>query len=207
MDISKIKVVPEQKRTEADAQPAVPVRGGSMAVKIGLCALAAALALVIRIAERRRAAEEQTVSASVSQDERDEGEALGSLHFVDAGELRVLGLDKWTAPVAASSVELLDDERMLGLTATGDEVRNCCLGEVRQVAEDAELGLYVRIAHGSELETSYYGLSKALVEPGQVVQAGDTLGTVEIGRRLLLTVRRSGAPQNPVSYVDVSIGS
>lgn len=202
MDISNIKVVSERE----GKQETVVVRGGSMAVKIGLCALAAVLALVIRLAERRRITEEQTVAASVSQDEQNEGAALGSLHFVDAGDLQVLGLDKWAAPVEASGVELLDDEQMLGLTAARDEVRNCCLGEVRQVAEDAEKGLYVRIAHGSDLETCYFGLEKALVEPGQVVQAGDTLGTVATGGRLLMTVRKGGAPQNPVSYVDVSIG-
>ncbi len=207
MDISNIKVVAGQQQN-IHTEPAVVVRGGSMAVKIGLCALAAALALVIRLVERERVAEEQAaVAVAASQDERVGEEELGSLHFVDAGDLQVLGLDKWAAPVSASSVELLDDERMLGLTASGGEVKNCCLGEVRQVAEDADLGLYVRIAHGSDMETSFYGLEKALVEPGQVVQAGDTLGTVKEGDRLLMTVRKSGAPQNPVSYVDVSIRS
>ena len=202
MDISNIKVTEER-----NTQEPVKVRGGSMAAKIGLCALAAVLALVIRIAERRRTAEEQTVTASASQDTPAETDALGTLHFVDAGDLSVLGPDKWTAPVTASAVELLDDERMLGLTAAAGEVKNCCLGEVRQVAEDAQLGLYVRIAHGSDLETCYFGLTKALVEPGQVVQAGDTLGTVAAGGTLCMTVRKAGAPQNPVSYVDVRIGS
>ena len=37
------------------------------------------------------------------------------------------------------------------------------------------------------------------------VSAGDTLGTVTVGRSLFLRVLENGSPQDPTAYVDLSL--
>lgn len=216
MKISDIRVTEESglvrinrplDRMPDEQNTRTPVRAASMTVKIGLCALAAVLALIIRIAERRNAGENSAVAAAASaEQEGNQEDQLGTLHFVDAGDLSLLGVSKWAAPVASEGVELYRDGQMISFTAASGEVTNCCLGEVRAVETDPELGLSVRIAHGNELETIYYGFDKVLVEKGQVVRAGDTLGTVCVGGTICLSVLKSGAPQDPAAYLDVEIG-
>lgn len=215
MKISDIRVTGESgtvhtcrsfSQAPAEARAHAPVRAASMTVKIGLCALAAVLALLIRIAERRSAGADSAVAAASAEQESSDEDQLGTLHFVDAGDLSLLGVSKWTAPVASGGAALFRDGQMISFTAASGEVTNCCLGEVRAVETDPELGLSVRIAHGNELETIYYGFDKVLVEKGQVVRAGDTLGTVHDGGTICLCVLKSGAPQDPAAYLDVEIG-
>lgn len=175
------------------------VRTRSMMIKIGLCGAAVVLALILRVS-----GVEKPAKAVDAQDEQGEEETLGALHFVDAaGSVRT---SKWDAPVNAIDVELILDSGIVRYTAAVPEVKNCIAGEVTELGEDMVLGQFVKIANVDGIETIYFGMKTIDAIMGQVVDAGATLGTVDVGRSVYLCILKDGEPQDPVDYVSINIG-
>lgn len=82
-----------------------------------------------------------------------------------------------------------------------------CAGQV-QMARDTFIrqGTFVLLDHGAGLKTMYYHMSKRLVEDGQTVQAGDTLGLVgstgmATGPHLHMSVYVNGVPVDPLYWL------
>jgi len=60
----------------------------------------------------------------------------------------------------------------------GDPVVAAAGGEVSEAGFDNKDGYFVRIVHGTGIETFYAHLSETLVEPGETVEAGQQIGGV-----------------------------
>ena len=182
----------------ADKLPKVDVSG--IAVKVGLCAGVLALAFIVRAfgigAPKTQTAEASTHSESAGETTE---EQPGKLKYVDTTGA------KWAAPVRSNDIELLRDGQLLRFTAGASDVYACMSGRVLSVASDETLGTYIRVQSESDCETFYYGLDKVNVNEGDIVSAGDALGTVPVGRSLYLRVLEKGAPQDPTGYVDLSL--
>lgn len=191
-------------QSEQNREKEVYIRTKSMMAKIGLCAAAVVLALILRLTGLEKPVVE--ASAQEGENESETGDTLGALHFVDAPKVSTIRRQKWAAPVITNDIELLRDSQMVRFSAEVSKVSNCCKGEVSAIGEDARYGDYVRFKHDDGLETIYFGLEEISVSKGQSVALGETIGTVPIGRSIYLCILQDGAPQNPIDYVSINIG-
>ncbi|HSQ42221.1 MAG TPA: M23 family metallopeptidase, partial [Fibrobacteraceae bacterium] len=78
-------------------------------------------------------------------------------------------------------------------------------GTVIFSADESDLGLTIRIDHGSGYISSYSHLGKSFVRKGLYVKKGETIGTVGLtgntsGPHLHYAVQKDGKPINPESY-------
>lgn len=178
----------------------------SMLVKIGVCAGACALMLVLKELDTPIAAQMVSGMRSAVNEETDITEMLGKLQFVELpNALEVFSNNgKMALPVSAPQV-LLEPEAQYVMWegAPNAKVSAAAAGQVRAVGEDALLGPYVRLMHANELETIYYGLSTIQVEEGQPIRRHDTLGELGEDGTLRLHVLLAGKPQSPVQYLDL----
>ena len=94
---------------------------------------------------------------------------------------------------------------MVGFSALDTEVTCCCEGQVFAVGEDEDWGKYVRVRSAGDIDAVYYGLEEVAVRSGQRVAAGELLGTVPVGRLVYLSVSEKGAPQDPRTYVALTV--
>ena len=108
----------------------------------------------------------------------------------------------------------------IDIFAPGTEIYACMDGEVFSFGSQ-HAGLYkmangkahpygrhVRIKHKDELKTVYAHLSRAVVQPGQKVVAGQLIGYMgstgnSTGRHLHLTVYKDSVIRNPAPYLGV----
>jgi len=89
---------------------------------------------------------------------------------------------------------------------TGTPVYATADGVVGKAEWFSSYGLFVQIAHGSELETRYAHMSRLAVGPGERVRKGDVIGYVgstgrSTGPHLHYEVRVSGEAVNPIPYM------
>ena len=178
--------------------PKVDISG--IAVKVGLCAGVLALAFIVRAfgvgAPKTQVAEASTHTENSGETTQ---EQPGKLKYVDATGT------KWAAPVRANDIELLREGQLLRFTAGASDVYSCMDGKVLSVGTDETLGQFVRVQTDTDCEAFYYGFDTVTVRENDTVKAGDTLGTVSVGRSLFLRVLEGGAPQDPTAYVDLSL--
>lgn len=91
---------------------------------------------------------------------------------------------------------------------TGDTIRAAFDGKVRLTKYEARgYGYYVVVRHPNDLETVYGHLSKFLVEPNQVVKAGDPIALAgntgrSFGSHLHFETRYMGYAINPAAIFD-----
>lgn len=208
MKLDEMKVTYDRKRDgfqnvsdfTVDENKEPTVKSGSMVIKIGLCGLVLAAAIVIRAVGVEP--QKEVVAAAAQAQSEDDDESVGALHYVDATEnVR----EKWQAPVSSNDIELLLDDQLVRLTATTEPVCSCIDGTVLMVETDERYGTYVRVQGENGLETICYGLADVTAVAGATVTAGETLGTVPVGRSVYVAVLLDGAPQNPTDYIDLSL--
>lgn len=94
---------------------------------------------------------------------------------------------------------------------TGDPVMSAFSGMVRISRYNSTFGHVVVVRHYNGLETLYAHLSKRLVEPGQLIEAGDTLGLGgntgrSYGSHLHFEVRFLDQPIDPSEVFDLERG-
>lgn len=95
---------------------------------------------------------------------------------------------------------------------TGDPVASAFSGMVRIAKYNKTFGNVVVVRHYNGLETLYAHLSKLLVRPGDLIEAGDTLGLGgntgrSYGSHLHFEVRFLDQPIDPALVVDIKNGS
>ena len=185
------------------------VRAGSMLVKIGACLTLLGTVVLVQmfILNQDAGIPLQTLEAASAERASGEGDddVLGRLRFVESGEVKSVFAtsQRWQLPVQSATLTLKNDDTLLcASVGAGAEVSVAAAGEVRAVSHDDTLGDYVRVSHGSELESVYYNLKKIRVEVGQPLLARDTLGIVGDSGELYVAVLLSGAPQKPTDYLD-----
>ena len=152
----------------------------------------------------------EAAAGEAAEEHAGDEDVLGRLRFVSNGEVRSVFAtsQRWRLPLSSGVRTLQNDETLLCISAqAGDAVSVSAAGEVRAVSHDEKLGDYVRVNHGSELESVYYNLKDVRVEVGQPLLAQDALGTVGDGGALYVAVLLSGAPQNPAEYLDIDSGA
>ncbi len=186
------------------------VQAGSMLAKICVCMalLGVVVLLQLFILNQDTVNNIRVVTAS-SEETNTEGngddDVLGRLRFVNSGEVKSVFAtsQRWQLPLNAKAQSLLKDDTLLCLSAkAGDVVAVSAAGEVRAISNDEELGAYVRVNHGSDLESVYYNLKDVRVEVGQPLMAKDTLGLVGDSGALYVCVLLGGTPQDPMAYLD-----
>lgn len=191
-----------------EEEPRVKVKSGSMTAKLSLCAVVLAAALVVELTGAVQK-KEQVQPAGAQEEESGTDDALGALHYVEAPgqESGVLlpGYTKWSPPVSASEITLLQEETLVGFSALSSTVKCCCAGEVYDIGEDETFGKYVRLQHAGDVFTVTYGFEEVGVKVGQSVTAGETLGTVYVGKTVYFAVTSAGVPQDPRDYVELGI--
>ena len=89
-------------------------------------------------------------------------------------------------------------------------IRATATGRVEVVGQSQSLGRYVRIDHLNSYSTVYGHLATTMVQPGQFLQIGQTLGiTGRSGRatgiHLHYSVLKHNVPLNPVPYLRLAI--
>jgi len=92
----------------------------------------------------------------------------------------------------------------------GDSVLCAFDGMVRIAARSKTYGFYVVVRHFNGLETTYAHLSKLLVSPNQLIQAGELVGWGgntgrSTGPHLHYELRYLGVPINPTDIVDFDL--
>jgi murein DD-endopeptidase MepM/ murein hydrolase activator NlpD len=222
MDKSKLELTPfvttksqRDRPRWADAPSYVRTKGRtartrSMWVKIGVCMVVLTGVILFEVFLINRGSEEEpAVQAAATEDATgtESEDTLGRLRFVQAGGVTSVFKvsQRWNAPVSILAKDKLEDNTLLRLTAEpGSAVQASAAGEVVAVSADDELGPYVRISHGSDLESVYYGLSDITVEAGQPLSPMDTLGKVSAGGTLYVRMRRAGSPIDPEDFIDTS---
>ncbi|MBR0081651.1 MAG: M23 family metallopeptidase [Clostridia bacterium] len=166
------------------------------AVQIGVCALALVGAFTLRWVSVT--VPDQVVAVSASQDTPVPSDAPGSLRFVESGT-------KKASPVLTNDVEILRDLQMARFTASAETVTASVDGRVSAIGSDKKYGEYLRLRNEDGTEWVLYGFGSITVAKNDVVAAGDTLGTVPIGRAVYLAIERDGKRQDPTAYVDLTI--
>ncbi len=91
---------------------------------------------------------------------------------------------------------------------TGSPARVTADGTVVKAGWNGGYGRMVEVEHANGFTTRYAHLSKVLVQEGQTVKAGDTVGRVgssgrSTGPHLHYEVRRNGSALNPVRFLKV----
>ena len=185
-------------------------RTGSMLAKIGICIAILAAVILLQVFVLNGGQEEEpaleTAGGDLSGATTEEDDVLGRLRFVSVGGVRsVFSVSqRWDLPIKDAAASLGEDDTVLTLAAkAGDVVYLPAAGEVRAIGRDDALGQYVRVSHGSELESVYYNLSDVQVEEGQPLLAKDTLGKLGEDGKLYIRLTRSGAPVNPADYLNI----
>lgn len=178
----------------------------SMTVKIGLCALACAAALTVKLHSNEDNAIVQTQYESESK-ENDDGldEMLGKLRFVEMpGILEVLAPKQlMTLPIEGSATFCGTDNELISIVSSDDQYVYARLsGSVKQVGEDAELGRFVCISDG-RMELCCYGLKDISVEEGQPLEKTDSIGSAEKGDILYIEAKVNGRSAAPSEYFAV----
>ncbi|MDO4835451.1 MAG: M23 family metallopeptidase [Clostridia bacterium] len=180
--------------------PKINING--IAVKVGLCAGVLALAFIVRAFGVGAPKQQSVAEVNAHSDgtgEQNEDSVPGKLKYVEASA------SKWAAPVRSTDIELMREGQMLRFTAGATDVLSCMDGRVLSVGTDETFGECVRVQSETDCEAFYYGFERIAVKEGDTVKAGDTLGTVALGRSLYMKVYQSGAPQDPTAYVDLSL--
>lgn len=185
------------------------VRAGSMLAKIGFCVGLLAVVVLAQAFLLKYDADlsgrASVVSAEGDSQETGDEDVLGRLRYVESGAVKSVfaASQRWRLPVAAGRMALVEDETLLRITASaGKTVSVSAAGEVRALGADAALGDYVRVYHGSDLESVYYGLADIRVEEGQPLMPQDTLGKLGSNGTMHVAVLLNGAPQDPSKYLD-----
>lgn len=176
----------------------------SMMVKLGLCALGCAAALLIKLYGDTDETKETLYASSANSgnsDEDDLDEMLGKLRFVELpGILEVFAPDGlMELPISGNVSSQADGELMTISVDKEQQVRASLEGSVKETGEDAEKGLYVCITSG-KLELCCYGLKSISVEDGQPVGAADNIGTAPQGGSICITLKKDGRPVEPMEH-------
>lgn len=178
-----------------------------MYVQTALCALIVALMIVMELfvfreepetvpasAPKASPAVEASAQASSDAEDGDAEDSLGKLQFVSGRIYSVFSSDtRWALPFSPTETELQEEGKLLRLCADeGTVVRAAAAGQVVSVSQDERYGTTVRIHHGLEKESVYYGLGGVGVEAGQPLLAGDTVGVIGASGELYLAAFENG---------------
>ena len=226
MDFGEVKVQERRQNagpcgrfTVREPEKKVVVRSGSMMAKISLCLGVLLIALVLELGGARSDRQRQVFAAEGEKRPQTTAreENLGAIYYVEtraeptasveSADQRSMNVQriKWAPPVRADEVTLLREDSVVGFSALDTQVSCCCAGQVFAVGEDEDWGKYVRVRSAGDIDTVYYGLEEVGVRAGQTVTAGQLLGTMPVGRRVYLAVSEKGAPQDPRTYVSLTV--
>ncbi len=207
------KLTPASRRYERvnGSHRRVRTRAGGMLAKIGFCIAVLAAAILVQNflltdTNTRNALEASAEGNSQAESEESE-DVLGRLRFVESGGVKSVFAvsQRWSMPAESLRAVMVEDDTLLAITGkAGDTVRVSAAGEVRAIASDTRLGDYVRVHHGSDLESVYYNVNNIRVEIGQPLLAGDTLGNIGETGQLYVAISQSGVPQLPSAYLEVT---
>jgi len=180
----------------------------SMLTKIGVCAAACALVLLLKWIDTpmTNAAIDSVKIATGEESEFDE--MLGKLRFVELpGILSVFSSnDKFPSPVEFTSASIGSEDTVLALSVKTRQTATAASNVmVKTIGMDEVLGQYVSLITKDDVEISYYGLTSVTVEEGQLLRPADDVGGIAEEGTLYITVRKGGQPMRPLDYFNITI--
>ena len=169
---------------------------GFLLVRLGVCALAFAGVLGLKLSGRDEAIRViNELTGGESGGNAQDG-TLGKLRFVELPSIIDVFApsDNAVLPVNALSIDILPADGGLSIVTTfGSEVVSPAEGRVKTVGEDPKLGKYVSVTAEGDIEFAVYGLKEVNVEQGQPVKQRQKLGTAA-GASVVVKTWRSGRP-------------
>ncbi len=178
------------------------VEAGSMLLKLGLCAAACFLVLLIN---SRQSASYYSTAQNDDADtpyEDSSDDLPGKLRFVEMpGLLSVFAAEEKIAlPIECEEYSLHENDTLLCMKSKKQQsvfsVEPC---KVEEIGKSDEAGSFVRLS-SKDSEWLVAGLSQISVEKGQSLARHDTLGTIEEGETLSFKMRRAGKDANLRAY-------
>ncbi len=168
------------------------VSAASMLIKTGLCVGACAIVLMSAQNEKNELA-----MLAQAQADSEESEDLGKLKFVSLpGIISVYApSEKLQTPLANATVEFGDSYAVF--TAKADqEIFSMISGNVRYISEDSKLGgLCVSIiSPADDTELIFSGLNNCMLEEGQRVLQGDSIGAALEAEEVFVRLLKGGRP-------------
>ena len=185
------------------------VQARSMMIKVSICTLVLLMVIGVEIYLLSKSGEPAVETAGLAAEEAEQEETLGRLKFVSLNQAESVfsANQRWSSPVAAAEAMLMEDEKLLQLTAAaGSTVSLPAAGEVKALFTDAVYGAGLRISHGNGLESIYYGIEDIRVEVGQPLNACDTLGEMPEAGTIYVALNQSGTALCPTDIIDPSWG-
>jgi len=173
--------------------------GASMMAKMGICALMFGLVLLYGRVGHGEAAVVQA-SANGWEDTQD---YLGKLRFVELpGIIQVFSSEtRLNLGLEYTGEELLAEDTLLRVYgAAGQDVASPADCTVKSASGGGE-SYRLELSLDGDVVLSLNGLTRAAVEEGQPLKAGDTLG--DAGEALEISISQAGRPLNPQEYVTI----
>lgn len=179
----------------------------SMLLKLGICAAACALVLLIKWVDTPLTNSAlESIKEIIDDGKSEMEEPAGKLKFVELPGLLSVFAQKgdMAAPVEFSRSELLEDGNLARFFSQSSAAVICVKdGRVKSVGQDASLGKYVMVSHDNDITTVYYGLDEIIVEEGQPLRRLDNLGKLGADGVLSMAITKGGKPQDVSKYIDM----
>lgn len=188
--------------------PSFPRPGGMLKLNRNVAFLMLLLVCIASI-HNQQLPDGQTVMTAVqgAVDEKWD-DSLGKITFVDALVPETLSVFlqpettyELTLPCSGQVVHSWEKNApYLSFDMQSKDVFAVEKGEVMSLSPDAAGCISLRIRHDDGLESVYYHLASAALREGDVVQAGQMIGTAADSQHLVLDVRRNGLSIDPTAY-------
>lgn len=188
---------PSQYKTKRRSDRQDTVEAGSMLCKLGLCASACALMMLVNAQQA-----EYTDTGDVYADEQttdQDVEDMGKLRFVQMpGLLSVFSVNRsFELPLNYRSFTLSQDDAFLTLvSAQNQDLTAWAACQVTTIDKDKTLGHYVCLQTQDGREWQCYGLHEIYVELGQRIVEKDSIGSVKKDADVGFRVLENGDPIN-----------
>lgn len=174
-------------------------------IRLGICAILFCGVMFLKLNGNEKALAVIGKAAYNDGVQENDEESLGRLKFVELPSIIDVFAPAYgyVLPIEASGYELSRDGFVLTLDVDSDtSVISPVKGRVKALSRDDELGDYIAISEGEDVEINIYGLGKIDVERGQPLKQGQKLGEAA-GERLVIKVYRDGRPEDVSSVFEL----
>lgn len=187
--------------------PSIPRPGGMLKLTRNTAFLMLLLVCLASIHNQQLPDGRTVLTAVQSTVDQEWDESLGRITFVDnmmPQTLSVFFQEEETyslsLPCNGTLVHLWETHAPYVSFDTAGSVLAIADGEVMSLSHDSTDQLSLRIRHENGLESVYYHLASTPLREGDMVNSGETVGSLQEGHNLVLDVRRNGLSIDPVAY-------
>lgn len=177
-------------------------------IKAGICAAIAIACLLLRFVPGQWTSDTRQALHALFTYDLEFDESLGRLKFVQAlfpGVTAVFGtdvaLDYPVDGILQSAFGEEGREHVVFKAEAGASVKAVADGRVIKRGVHPEYGNYLMLEHAGNMVTIYYNLGYSILEKGDEVTGGQTIGTLTDSGELIFELRIDDAAQNPMRHL------